>query len=113
VIPKQAGQPKQNLNLVQALVLVFAILCIIYAVKTAMHAFTMSVVVIFVVGLSLLIAFIRKQLTATSPMIDMQLFKHPVIATGMVMAVVSMMALVGFELLISHRNCSLFMNYRH
>lgn len=101
VIPKQAGQPKQNLNLVQALVLVFAILCIIYAVKTAMHAFTMSVVVIFVVGLSLLIAFIRKQLTATSPMIDMQLFKHPVIATGMVMAVVSMMALVGFELLIS------------
>jgi len=68
VIPKQAGQPKQNLNLLQAIVLVVAIL---------------------------------RQLISTSPMIDIQLFKHPVIATGVVMAIVSMMALVGFELLIS------------
>jgi len=101
VIPKQAGQPKQNLNLLQALVLVVAILSMIYAVKTVMHGFSIWTVLIFAVGLSLLVGFVRKQLTSTSPMIDIQLFKHPVIATGVVMAIVSMMALVGFELLIS------------
>lgn len=101
VIPKQAGQPKQNLNLLQAIVLVVAILSMIYAVKTVMHGFTVWAILIFAVGFSLLVGFIRKQLTSTSPMIDIQLFKHPVIATGVVMAIVSMMALVGFELLIS------------
>lgn len=101
VIPKQAGQPKQNLNLLQAIVLVVAILSMIYAVKTVMHGFSIWSVLIFAVGVSLLVGFIRKQLTSTSPMIDIQLFKHPVIATGVVMAIVSMMALVGFELLIS------------
>lgn len=34
-------------------------------------------------------------------MIDLELFKHPVISTSIVMAVVSMIALVGFELLLS------------
>lgn len=101
VIPKQSGQPKQNLNLLQAIVLVVAILSMIYAVKTVMHGFTVWAILIFAVGFSLLVGFIRKQLTSTSPMIDIQLFKHPVIATGVVMAIVSMMALVGFELLIS------------
>lgn len=34
-------------------------------------------------------------------MIDLELFKHPVISSSIVMAVVSMIALVGFELLLS------------
>ena len=101
VIPKQVGQPKQHLNLLQAIVLVIAILSMIYAIKTIMYGFTIWSVLIFVIGLSLLIGFVRKQLTSHSPMIDIQLFKHPVIATGVIMAIVSMMALVGFELLIS------------
>ncbi|ENU29878.1 hypothetical protein F991_02365 [Acinetobacter sp. CIP-A165] len=101
IVPKQAGQPKQSLNLLQALVLVVAILSMIYAIKSAMHGGSFGAILIFVVGLGLLIGFVRKQLTSTSPMIDIQLFKHPVIATGVVMAIVSMMALVGFELLIS------------
>ncbi|ENU24696.1 hypothetical protein F993_00942 [Acinetobacter proteolyticus] len=101
LIPKQTGQPKQNLNLLQALVLVVAILSMIYAVKSVMHGFTVWSVLIFAVGFSLLVGFIRQQLTSKSPMIDIQLFKHPVIATGVVMAIVSMMALVGFELLVS------------
>ncbi|NNP74598.1 methyl viologen resistance protein SmvA [Acinetobacter sp. Ac_3412] len=101
LIPKQTGQPKQNLNLLQALVLVVAILSMIYAVKSVMHGFTVWSILIFAVGFSLLVGFIRQQLTSKSPMIDIQLFKHPVIATGVVMAIVSMMALVGFELLVS------------
>jgi DHA2 family multidrug resistance protein-like MFS transporter len=73
----------------------------IYAVKSVMHGFTIWTVLIFAIGLSLLVWFVRKQLRSESPMIDIELFKHPVIATGVVMAIVSMMALVGFELFIS------------
>lgn len=101
IIPKQIGQPKQSLNLLQAIILVVAILSMIYAVKSVMYGFTIWTVLIFAIGLSLLVWFVRKQLRSESPMIDIELFKHPVIATGVVMAIVSMMALVGFELLIS------------
>lgn len=101
IIPKQIGQPKQSLNLLQAIILVVAILSMIYAVKSVMHGFTIWTVLIFAIGLSLLVWFVRKQLRSESPMIDIELFKHPVIATGVVMAIVSMMALVGFELFIS------------
>ncbi|UOB51358.1 SmvA family efflux MFS transporter [Acinetobacter junii] len=101
IIPKQIGQPKQSLNLLQAMILVVAILSMIYAVKSVMYGFTIWTVLIFAIGLGLLVWFVRKQLRSESPMIDIELFKHPVIATGVVMAIVSMMALVGFELLIS------------
>lgn len=101
IIPKQIGQPKQSLNLLQAIILVVAILSMIYAVKSVMYGFTIWTVLIFAIGLGLLVWFVRKQLRSESPMIDIELFKHPVIATGVVMAIVSMMALVGFELLIS------------
>lgn len=101
IIPKQIGQPKQSLNLLQAIILVVAILSMFYAVKSVMHGFTIWTVLIFAIGLSLLVWFVRKQLRSESPMIDIELFKHPVIATGVVMAIISMMALVGFELLIS------------
>ena len=48
-------------------------------------------------------------------MIDLELFKHPVISTSIVMAVVSMIALVGFELLLSQELQFVhgFLHYRH
>ncbi len=78
------------------LVLVVAILSLIYSIKSAMYNFSVLTVVMFVVGISTLIHFIRSQKRATTPMIDLELFKHPVISTSIVMAVVSMIALVGF-----------------
>jgi len=47
------------------------------------------------------VGFIRHQLKTTQPMIDFSLFKNPVISTSIVMAMVAMIALVGFELLLS------------
>ncbi len=52
--------------------------------------------------------FVRHQLRAVQPMIDFSLFKNPVISTSIVMAMVAMIALVGFELLLS-KNYSLCM----
>ncbi|WP_343682228.1 MFS transporter [Acinetobacter baylyi] len=101
IVPQQKSDRQQALNLTQPLVLVTAILLVIYAIKTAMHDFSIMMILLFIVGLGMLIGFVRHQLTSTSPMIDFNLFKHPVISTSIIMAMVAMIALVGFELLLS------------
>lgn len=101
LVPKQKVQTKQPLNLLQALILVIAILMLIYSIKTSIYAFSFWMVLVFAVGLCLLVGFVRHQLRATQPMIDFSLFKNPVISTSIVMAMVAMIALVGFELLLS------------
>ncbi len=112
IIPKQQEKTDQPINLGQALILVVAILSLIYSIKSAMYNFSVLTVVMFVVGISTLIHFIRSQKRMTTPMIDLELFKHPVISTSIVMAVVSMIALVGFELLCL-KSCSLCMGFLH
>jgi len=101
LVPKQTVQTKQPLNLLQALILVIAILVLIYSIKTSIYAFSFWMVLVFAVGLCLLVGFVRHQLRAVQPMIDFSLFKNPVISTSIVMAMVAMIALVGFELLLS------------
>lgn len=101
LIPKQQVYTKQTLNLKQALILVSAILMLIYAIKTSIYAFSGSMLLIFALGLCLLFGFVRHQLRTTQPMIDFSLFKNKVISTSIVMAMVAMIALVGFELLLS------------
>ena len=101
LVPKQTVQTKQPLNLLQALILVIAILMLIYSIKTSIYAFSFWIVLVFAVGLCLLVGFVRHQLRAVQPMIDFSLFKNPVISTSIVMAMVAMIALVGFELLLS------------
>lgn len=100
-VPKQHIHHKQALNLFQALILVVAILTLIYAAKTAMHAPSMTIFMVMLAGFVLLAGFIRHQLKTPAPMIDVHLFKHPVISTSVIMAMVAMIALVGFELLLS------------
>ena len=74
---------------------------LIYSIKTSIYAFSFWMVLVFAVGLCLLVGFVRHQLRAVQPMIDFSLFKNPVISTSIVMAMVAMIALVGFELLLS------------
>jgi DHA2 family multidrug resistance protein-like MFS transporter len=50
-------------------------------------------------GAVMLFIFVRIQLRA--PMIDMRLFCHRIILSGVVMAMTAMIALVGFELLMA------------
>lgn len=61
IIPKQQEKTDQPINLGQALVLVVAILSLIYSIKSAMYNFSVLTVVMFVVGISTLIHFIRSQ----------------------------------------------------
>ena len=43
--------------------------------------------------------FIRKQLSAARPMVDMRLFTHRIILSGVMMAMTALITLVGFELM--------------
>jgi DHA2 family multidrug resistance protein-like MFS transporter len=107
LVPPQQGRPEQPLNIPHALMLIVAILLLVYSAKTALKgavspwwvASTLSV------GTTLLFIFVRIQLRASTPMIDMRLFCHRIILSGVVMAMTAMIALVGFELLMALKCC--------
>ena len=52
-------------------------------------------------GAAMLTWFIRKQLSAVRPMVDMRLFTHRIILSGVMMAMTALITLVGFELLMA------------
>ncbi|MBS1204148.1 MAG: methyl viologen resistance protein SmvA [Proteobacteria bacterium] len=102
-VPRQTGRAEQPLHLNQALVLIVAILLLVWSAKTAMKG-TLPLLIIagtLISGTALLTGFVRIQLAAATPMIDMRLFTHRVILTGALMAITAMVTLVGFELLMA------------
>ena len=52
-------------------------------------------------GAAMLTWFIRKQLSAARPMVDMRSFTHRIILSGVMMAMTALITLVGFELLMA------------
>ncbi|WOZ79764.1 SmvA family efflux MFS transporter [Kosakonia sacchari] len=102
-VPRQQGRAEQPLHLNQALSLIVAILLLVWSAKTAMKGTLPPWIVAgtLLVGATLLTGFVRIQLAATTPMIDMRLFTHRVILSGVLMAITAMVTLVGFELLMA------------
>ncbi|HCB6589984.1 TPA: MFS transporter [Salmonella enterica subsp. enterica serovar Typhi] len=108
-VPRQAGRRDQPLNLGHAVMLIIAILLLVYSAKTALKG-NLSLWVIsltLLTGALLLGLFIRTQLATSRPMIDMRLFTHRIILSGVVMAMTDfstqqwqawgLMALLGFS----------------
>ena len=103
LVPPQQGRPEQPLNIGHAIMLIVAILLLVFSAKTALKG-TLSpwmVATTLFIGAMLLFMFVRIQLRAAIPMIDMRLFGHRIILSGVVMAMTAMIALVGFELLMA------------
>lgn len=102
-VPRQQGRADQPLHLNQALALIAAILLLVWSAKTAMKG-TLPLWLVastLLIGGLLLTGFVRIQLAASRPMIDMRLFTHRVILSGALMAIMAMVTLVGFELLMA------------
>lgn len=57
--------------------------------------------VIVLMGIIALIIFVRQELKSPNPMINFQLFKIKVLVVGIIIAIVAMVTLVGFELLMA------------
>lgn len=102
-VPTQAGNTSQRLNFTHALMLVMAVLLLVWAAKTAIKPgdVRLPAIVALAFGVVLLLAFVRLQRRTASPLLDVGLFTHRIILTGVVMAMTSMVALVGFELLMA------------
>ncbi|WP_194429082.1 efflux MFS transporter KmrA [Klebsiella pneumoniae] len=100
VVPRQPARREQPLNLLQALVLIAAILMLVFSAKSALKgqlALWLTALVALG-GAAMLTWFIRKQLSAARPMVDMRLFTHRIILSGVMTALIT---LVGFELLMA------------
>jgi len=103
LVPPQRGRAEQTLNISHAVMLIVAILLLVYSAKTALKGALSPwlVLLTLLIGAVLLFTFVRIQLRARVPMIDMRLFCHRIILSGVVMAMTAMIALVGFELLMA------------
>ncbi|QMI05188.1 MFS transporter [Citrobacter sp. RHB25-C09] len=102
-VPSQKGLRDQPLNFAHAIMLIMAILLLVYSAKTALkgHVAIGAIVLALAMGALLLTLFVRIQLAASRPMIDMRLFTHRIILSGVVMAMTAMITLVGFEILMA------------
>lgn len=100
-MPKQAIRYSQAVHIRQSIILVISILSLIYALKAIFSGLSLTVIAIFTMGLVLLIYFIRSQKKHANAMIDLRLFKHPVVLSSMLLTAFAIFAVVGFELLLS------------
>ncbi len=103
VVPRQPARREQPLNLLQALILIAAILMLVFSAKSALKGqlALWLVSMVALAGAGMLYWFVRKQLSATRPMVDMRLFTHRIILSGVMMAMTALITLVGFELLMA------------
>jgi len=70
---------------------------IVYAIKElAVHGFAWAPGIWFVVGLALGGLFVRRQLRAETPMLDMRLFRNPTFSGALLVNLLSVVGLVGF-----------------
>lgn len=82
------------------MILIISLIAIVFAVKTGFKpsADLFRVSLTLAIGVALLVWFIRLQLKAAEPMLDLSLFAKPVFTIGLIMAFVASVALAGFEL---------------
>ncbi|MGE6442822.1 MFS transporter [Pseudomonas bubulae] len=102
-IPRRSVVGDGNWTIGQSLILILGVMASVYALKSGFKT-NSSVFVTgacFVFGALMLVWFVRKQLHTTTPMLDLSLFSIPAVSTGIVMALVTMGALAGFELLLA------------
>lgn len=101
IVPDQPINKNKKINIVDTLLLISSILLIVYALKTGMKQFDYSVAVFATLGLLIGFYFVRKQRKQLQPLIDLSLFQYKAVKVGFAISIFTMIALVGFELLIA------------
>ncbi len=103
MLPRRYSLSRKAWPLGQALVLAAGLMATVYAVKTGFKAGSslLQSGMIFICGAGLLAGFIRRQITAQNPMLDLGLAKLPAIRIGLIIALVVSGSLAGVELTIA------------
>lgn len=100
--PGQTGQRIDSLSCVQSMVGMVALAFGIkeFAQPEPNNALAVAALILGALGLVL---FVRRQLRLPFPLVDMRLLGTPQIATGILVALVAALTLIGFELALSQR----------
>lgn len=102
-LPKQNVIHEKTLNILDALILMTSILLIIYSLKAGLKEFDPLFIFLGLIGFSLGFIFVKRQIKSDQPLFDLKLFTSKPVKYGFTISVVAMIALVGFELLISQK----------
>lgn len=103
VLPRSQAKGKGDWSIGQALMLIAGLIATVYAIKSGFKPGASPVLALaaLVFGLGLIALFVRRQLAATTPMLDISLFSRPAITVGVLMALIVTGALAGAELTIA------------
>ncbi len=102
-LPKQKFIHEKKLNILDALILITAILLVIYSLKAGLKEFDPQFILLGLIGIVLGFLFVKRQIKSDQPLFDLKLFTSKSVKYGFTISVVAMIALVGFELLISQK----------
>jgi len=103
MVPDETSCSPRPVNLSQALLLMSAILMLIYSAKNLMRPGDVGVLPLYflLISLVLLAGFIAVQVFSATSLLDRRLIAERNIIAGVILAMTSMITLVGFELVIS------------
>ncbi|HFS8112839.1 TPA: MFS transporter [Enterobacter asburiae] len=100
---KTAGA-KRKISISDPLLLIASILLIILSVKTsAREGFSPQLLVLSATGISLIAVFLHRQKSSENPMLQLSFFRNKTIVAGIILALASMVSLVGFEFYVSQQ----------
>lgn len=105
LIPHHDGNRQRTFDLVGSLQIMFGLVGVVFALKELSHinASLFSAAAAAIIGALFLTLFVRRQQRAVQPMIDFSLFRNGGFSGGVVIAIVSGVALTGVELVLTQR----------
>lgn len=105
LVPRSEGNKQRPCDFIGSAMIMAGLVGIIYALKELSHI-NSSWTVMFgsaAAGVLFLWLFARRQARSAEPMIDFSLFRNRAFASGVGVAIISMIALVGIELVLTQR----------
>jgi len=102
LVPESLDPAPGHIDLVSIALSMATMIPVVYAIKTfAVHGFGIAPVLWLLGGVVMGLLFVRRQLAAESPMLDMQLFRRGSFSGAILVNLLSVVALVGFLYFVS------------
>ncbi|WP_406234208.1 MFS transporter [Isoptericola jiangsuensis] len=102
--PRNTASEGGDWTVGQAASLIAGMMGTVYGLKSLLGSgYSLGGALSLAAGLGILACFVQYQRRSKNPMLDVSLFSHPAISTGVLMAVVVMGALAGVELMLAQQ----------
>lgn len=105
LLPRKRGDSSISIDLHSCWQSMVGIMALAYGIKELAKPDSQALLAwgMLLVGVATLVVFVRRQLRLPQPLIDFRLLSAAPIATGILVALVASMTLIGFELVLSQR----------